>query len=727
VPDAVIGQAIERLFYAYNFTVTESTPLDIEVAVDPEMLGRVFEELVTGRHESGSYYTPKPVVSFMAREAIKGYLQAVCPAEDPEAIARFVDGGTGDRADAGDLHTMHDPSGIRDAEGVLDALRRVTICDPACGSGAYLLGMLRELFDLREALFFRRKLDARSAYARKLEIIQRNLYGVDIDPFAVNIARLRLWLSLIVEYEGQDPPPLPNLDFKIEVGDSVLGADPSEGLGIDMFRRQEIDKYLELKAAYLQAHGGEKLTLREQIAAQKAKIAEWTDASERGFDWMVEFAEVFAKPKGKSGFDVVITNPPYVRQELIRDIKPHLKKVYGSKLYSGTADLYVYFYYRGLQLLRDDGMLTYISSNKWMRAGYGKNLRQHLKDTTTVQHVIDFGDLPVFTATAYPCIVVLRKAKPAETHTFSALEVDDIEVVERIAETVSAEAWQQPQSSLRDSVWVLVQPDALHLVRKLRSGHVSLKDYSGGKYYRGVTTGYNQAFVIDTTTRDRLVNDDAKSAEIIKPWIRGRDIKRWRIDSSDLHLIFTRRGVDIDQYPAIKAYLSRFKQNLMPGTADGRKPGSYEWYEIQDSTAYFHEFEKPKIIWPDIAASPAFTYDTTNLYADATTFIMPSNSLYLLGILNSSAVEFYFRNVSPTIRGDYLRFKSSYMETIPIPEPTSEQRAAIEAVVQQLLDARGEGPEIPALEAELNRLVYEVYGLTEEEIAIIEREVGAQA
>src|SRR5690606_14425106 len=158
---------------------------------------------------------------------------------------------------------QHEPGQLSDPEGVLDALKEVRICDPACGSGAYLLGMLHELIGLRAALFATKGLDQITIYQRKLEIIQNNLYGVDIDPFAVNIARLRLWLSLIVEFEGNDPPPLPNLDFKIEVGDSVLGADPSEGLGIDMFRRQEIDKYLELKAAYLQAHGGEKLTLRE--------------------------------------------------------------------------------------------------------------------------------------------------------------------------------------------------------------------------------------------------------------------------------------------------------------------------------------------------------------------------------------------------------------------------------------------------------------------------------
>lgn len=200
VPDECVNAIRRQLFNRLNFTVTESTPLDVEVAVDPEMLGKVFEELVTGRHETGSYYTPKPVVAFMCREALKGYLKTGVAKETPAAVERFVD--------------EHDPAGLRDAEAVLGAIKRVTVCDPACGSGAYLLGMLHELLALRACLFVTKNVDAVSTYQRKLEIIQNNVYGVDIDPFAVNIARLRLWLSLAVDFEGNEPPPLPNLDFK---------------------------------------------------------------------------------------------------------------------------------------------------------------------------------------------------------------------------------------------------------------------------------------------------------------------------------------------------------------------------------------------------------------------------------------------------------------------------------------------------------------------------------
>ncbi|MFP4343796.1 MAG: Eco57I restriction-modification methylase domain-containing protein, partial [Anaerolineales bacterium] len=385
VPDAIFREALDALLYHYNFTVTESTPLDVEVAVDPEMLGRIFEELVTGRHESGSYYTPKPEVAFMCREALKGYLKDTCPRESEGALAAFVD-----ERDAGGLH---------DAEGVLRALQRVRVCDPACGSGAYLVGMLHELVELRQALFATRSLDARSAYDRKLQIIQHNLYGVDIDPFAVNIARLRLWLSLIVDFEGEVPPPLPNLAYKIEVGDSLTAPAPAQ-LQPDLFHHQLVQDYFALKGRFMTAHGPQKQELKERIAEVQAEIAEWagTAGDPEAFDWTVEFAEIFTAPgesvatltggmtgvvnagggqlqlaarEGREpGFDIIVANPPYVRMELIKELKERFKTLY-SEVYWGTADLYVYFYARALHLLREGGIASIISSNKWLRAGYG--------------------------------------------------------------------------------------------------------------------------------------------------------------------------------------------------------------------------------------------------------------------------------------------------------------------------------------------------------------------
>ncbi len=406
VPDSVFAPVMDGLLYHFNFTVTEATPLEVEVAVDPEMLGKVFEELVTGRHESGSYYTPKPIVAFMGREALKGYLATAVPGESADALARFVD--------------EHEPSQIRNGMTVLEALRAVRICDPACGSGAYLLGMLHELLDLRQCLFATRKLGTDDLYKEKLEIIQRNLYGVDLKPFAVNIARLRLWLSLAVEYDGDNPPPLPNLDYRIEAGDSLtaplgdsLTAPLKDATTQSIFLQQEVGEFFDLKTKAMRPDSGVNMAatrtrineLRTQI---RASIHGGTQFD--GFDWTTEFNEVFVK----GGFDIALANPPYIRAE---GVLQAFGRVYKNDLIaafpaiaSGSADLYSYFYARALQMLKPGGMLVFISSNKWFRANYGKKLRQHIAAICDVWSITDFGALPVFeSATAYPMIFIAQK------------------------------------------------------------------------------------------------------------------------------------------------------------------------------------------------------------------------------------------------------------------------------------------------------------------------------
>ena len=301
VPDDAIQPILTQLFDAFNFTVMESTPFDVEVAVDPEMLGKVFEELVTGRHESGSYYTPRPVVSFMCREALKGYLNTHVGAADEETIAKFVD--------------ERSTSGIRinAAQQIATALETVKVVDPACGSGAYLLGMMQELVDLQTTLFNVPGMNSESLYDLKLQIIRDNLYGIDIDQFAVNTTMLRLWLSLAIDYEGPWPEPLPNLEFKVVCGDSLLGPDPSpENLGdLSSHWIRELN-LVRLKSDYMNAHlPEEKMDLKGRIDSALERVrSAFQDAalSDNVVDWRVDFAEVFV---GSGGFDIVVANPPY--------------------------------------------------------------------------------------------------------------------------------------------------------------------------------------------------------------------------------------------------------------------------------------------------------------------------------------------------------------------------------------------------------------------------------
>ena len=445
------------LFAQYNFTITESAPDDADVAVDPEMLGKVFERLVTGRHESGSYYTPRGIVTFMCRESLKQYLMGAVGSETPNGAvgangASDLNGGGEERAAIEAFVERRDASGLRRPEAVLGALRHITVCDPACGSGAYLLGMMQELLALRQSLFASKVQDFSTVYERKREIIQHNIYGADKDPFAVSIAMLRLWLSLTIENRcdphdmtlapAKRDVSLPNLKFKVVVGDSLTAPDPSNlNLMGDAYSR-DADTLRNCHNNYFTAHDGgtgavgSKAKIEAQVRKAEASLSDLfgdmarptNDDGSLRVVWHVAFAEVFAPrreagdlggglnlgltlapPPTPGGFDIVLANPPYVRQELIKDIKPLLKQAYAA-IYNGTADLYTYFYARAVQLLKPGGVLAFISPNKWFRAGYGAHLRKYIADKCDVHSITDFGDLPVFeNATTYPMIFVADK------------------------------------------------------------------------------------------------------------------------------------------------------------------------------------------------------------------------------------------------------------------------------------------------------------------------------
>lgn len=392
VPDEALRPVLQELFDRFNFTVMESTPFDIEVAVDPEMLGKVFEELVTGRHESGAYYTPRPVVAFMCREALKGHLESHDVGLSPEAIQGFVD--------------ERDTTGVSLAAApkISRALDEITVVDPACGSGAYLLGMLQELVDLQIALF-NVGVDTRSLYHLKLHIVERNLYGVDNDDFAVNMAMLRLWLSLAIEYEGDKPEPLPNLDLKIVCGDSLQGPEP-------IYQLQVVHSKLgDLKTQYM--HATEQVAkedLRICIEAERARVEKvlgGAGAPAGSINWRLDFAEVF---ETHGGFDVAIANPPYVRHEEIGHIKQLLRDLYSSAT-TARSDLYCYFYVRAFQVLRADGIHVFVCSNTWLDATYGAKLQHYLLANSHLMNVYESAIERQFsTADVNTIITVLSKS-----------------------------------------------------------------------------------------------------------------------------------------------------------------------------------------------------------------------------------------------------------------------------------------------------------------------------
>jgi hypothetical protein len=606
--------AILELFERYNFTVTESTPFDIEVAVDPEMLGKVFEKLVTGRHETGSYYTPGPVVAFMCREALKHYLAPVV--RDEAAIAAFVD--------------ENDPTKLTDPEAVLNALRSVKVCDPACGSGAYLLGMMKELLRLREALFAVHGLDDVTVYRRKLEIIQNNLYGVDIDLFAVNIAKLRLWLSLAVDFQGPKPPPLPNLDFKIERGDSLTAPDPQEIP--DLFRQllvDSADRLADLKGQFLSTYGAAKKKLAERIYAGEAELRASLHERETAgsVDWRVAFAEVFKN----GGFDIALENPPYVRQELFKDLKPALRRNF-PHVYGATADLYVYFYARTHQILRPGGTACVISSNKWLKTGYGEPLRRFFANSAWVDSVVDFGHAKqIFQdADVFPSILLFRKPaakSPPRTARVCAIPREQLRL-DDLTRQIETDGFEVPRDRLRADPWTLEPPGASALLEKIRRAGVPLREFAGAIPLLGIKTGFNEAFLLDTATKERLVAADPKSASLFRPYLRGQDINRWTAEWSGLWMLALKssgnhpwpwanagrkaEAIFAATYPAIHTHLSEYREALKKRQDQGE-----HWWELR-ACAYWDKFDQPKVMYQDITWEPGFCLDTKGTLANNT-------------------------------------------------------------------------------------------------------------
>ena len=629
----------------YKFTVEENTPIEQEVALDPELLGKVFENLLaaynpetgeSARKRTGSYYTPRPIVDYMVEEALVATLaQHVNPSDGD---AKFCE----ER-----LHYLLDYAKASDdanqwfddveADRIVRAISELKILDPAVGSGAFPMGVLHKLtlalrrldpdnrrweqlqreraiqraelaFDTkddtarREELVeidetFKRYRD--SDFGRKLYLIQNSIFGVDIQSIACQIAKLRFFISLAIEQvphndaENFGIKPLPNLETRFVAANTLIGL---KGLQLQMSEELTRDLERELHdnserhfhaPTRTQKRACEKKdkALRVELAAvlrqigmpveDAEKIAHWNpyDQTSRA-DWF-DPGRMFSV---KNGFDVVIGNPPYVRQEKIKELKPSLKDQYDC--YTGVADLYVYFYERGFQLLRDNGILTYISSNKYFRAAYGKKLRDFLARQSTVSQLIDFGDAPVFTSIAYPSIITARKAH-AEGNLLRTMNWEPGTPIDEFGAVFRSQGFTMPQNALTADGWRLASPTVLNLLAKLRNAGKPLGEYVGRRFYRGVLTGLNEAFVVDRETRNQLIAEHPSSAQVLKPFLRGRDVKRWQVNYQDLWLIFIRRGNDIDNYPAIKKHLSQYRKRLEPEPKDwplnepwpGRKAG----------------------------------------------------------------------------------------------------------------------------------------------------------
>ena len=678
IPDEAFKPIIDHtgLFYRYNFTVEESTPLDIEVAVDPEMLGKVFEELVTGRHESGSYYTPRSVVAFMCREALKGHLADRTKAPE-KAISRLVD----DHVVAG-LNEAH-------AKTIIDALGNLKAADPACGSGAYLLGLLQELVAIRRALQSEKlTADPGFLYDLKLHIISHNLYGVDIDPFATEIAKLRLWLSLAVE--ANKPVPLPNLDFKIETGDSLLGPDPHTS---DLFRERLLpraDMLLELKDRYLKAHGNEKLTSRACIEKEEKALAdELSTMRGRGvIDWRIHFAEVFVKA---GGFDIVLANPPYVSAQEFTKTRSKEDRAALTEAYDtakGAWDLYVIFFERGLQLLRPGGHLCFITPNKYLAAPYATALREYMLSTSELRSVTDISRLSVFvSASVYPVLTHLRKSKATsgEVQIFrpnsSAFEQHEVLTFRRSCVSRSI------LDLLPDHIWSFILSDRVELLQRLLTK----------------TERMDNAGKVNATTTAAEADSYGSSLLEVKP-------------SKGFKVINT--GT-IDPYKSLwgEVQLTHQKRKFLT-----------PWLPRNVvSTPRGNLYEEPKIIFAKMAKSCEAVWDVTGEYAalNANCFYKPRVGLrlgYVVGYVHSAFFAFFYEQFFGALRmqAGYYQFQAPQLRVMPILVPSDDEQARIESLA--IKAARG--VDVAAIQAEIDQRLGRLFGVSPVELAASSNAVG---
>ena len=625
---------------------------DFKDEVTEAVLGRIFElsiEDIEKLKQGGLIDEPEPTDQKKpSRRKLQGVFYTNASIVDYLVHAALQPAYDAEKSQLAAKHSVHpDEPSAAVVKAMIGWLDTRTVCDPACGSGAFLsrayhwfedrrIQLVNQLHDIdpSDPLCAGHPDDWRARSAQI--ILSNNLYGVDLSGESVEIARLSLWIRT-----ARRDQKLTNLAENVVQGNSVVSD-------------KNVDK-------------------------------------DHFFDWQKRFPRVFEN----GGFDAVIGNPPYVRQEHLGAIKEHLQANFQS--YHGRADLYVYFYERGLGILKPGGRLAYVVTNKWMKAGYGEPLRRLFADKSWVESVVDFGHAKQFfkDIDVFPCFLVVRKPNDEPSPEATSVCVIPRESFRLDELQVLVPKRMIPVQRTRFSVdpWQLESQEVMQLLDKIRRVGVPLVDYGGVKPLYGLKTGFNKAFLIDTETKNRLVIDDRKSAEILKPYLRGQDIKRWSPEWAGLWMIVTPRGIDIDSYPAIKRHLSEFREQLQPtpddqigGDGNSRKSGTYQWYETQASVEYLHLFESPKLVYQDITWKSNFCLDTRGLFSNNTVYFLPTSNRWMLAVLNSPIGWWFAWREAQHGKDEALRYFNTFVERFAIPKPSNDQQETCEQAVNQLIE-----------------------------------------
>ncbi len=798
--------------------------------INASVLGKVFEKI--NGYKDGSIYTPGSITQYMAKETIR---QSI--------LQKFNDKFNWNCTNFDDIYNhIKINRNTADIKDYNDTINKITICDPAVGSGHFLVSALNELiacksdlgiladqngklldikatvdndelniYDKNDNLFVYNPESSSSTdiqkaiFQEKQTLIENCLFGVDINPKSVLITQLRLWIELLKNayYKDSDRKELetlPNIDINIKCGNSLISkfrltdkySDFNKVTEIKI--KDEIKKYKEQVFSYkvtndkkikqklikeidhikeifsdlaipsnedqkklkmkeaesdllpLDSPQEEKDEYNKKAAILDKEIKELRkkikDDYKDALEWRFEFPEVLNEDGDFVGFDIIIANPPYIRQEKIKQQKALLEKQ-GYKVFNSTSDIYTYFYERGFDILKPNGILCFISSNKWMRAKYGEKLRHFIKENTTVSILIDFAGHSVFDATVDTNIILFQKHSPVNNHLIKFVNMPK-EFETDLANFVESNHQTIEQSKLSDNAWTLADDKVLKLKEKIESIGKPLKDWEVNIYY-GIKTGFNEAFIITTEKRNEILancqteEERNRTEEIIKPILRGRDISKYYYKWAGLWLIKieshwtnrNRNNKNAEQFiketlPSLYNYLISFEnvRGKGKGLLNRDDQGEY-WWELRDCD-YYPEFEKEKIVWAEMTDNPSFALDKKGFYTNQTVYVMTGNNLtYIVGLLNSKISYFYLTKIAYSLSTNANRWIKQYVERIPLPPITAENLQIVhelEKLVDEILIAKKENPDADtrALESQIDQLVYQLYNLTDEEIKIVE-------
>ena len=675
---------------------------DFDSELNENILGHIFEQSISDieefksqineqdfnvkkgkRKKDGVFYTPKYITKYIVENTINYWLEDKRKELGEDKLPILTDEDYNhkykNKASSVKLFSENYKKRIDFWKRYKEAIKNIKILDPACGSGAFLITafefLLKQTNEIdKKLLDLTGEQDLFSDTTRY--ILENNIFGVDLNRESVEITKLSLWLK-----SANKNKTLTTLENNIKCGNSLI-------------KDKEFVKDL-------------------------------------AFDWEKEFSEVFKN----GGFDIVIGNPPYVRQESIKEIKPYLEQNY--RVYTGVADLYCYFYELGYNLLKDSGYLGFITSNKWFRAKYGEKLREFLLNDTEFYNIVDYNGTKIFEGATVDSNILIFKKNKVKNSIFS-LQIADTIPVEYKQEKLSKESFifiNQNEDSIKGKIERIGKP--------LKEWDININ--------RGITTGLNEAFIIDRETRDKLIEEDYKNSEIIKPLLRGKDIEKYNINYADLYLINSHNGkagkeaIDIENYPQIKKYLETFEPKLSKRADKGKTPFNLR------NCAYLEEFEKEKIVWQRV------TKENTFALAEKDTFILDSMAFlsniekekkYLLGILNSKLIYFYLNQYTHKYGNNGFLLSNQYVEKLPIKPYNNEielenkvdlilennkklssykellERANKNKKYDEIIDleklVEKTQNEIKKLDYEINQMIYEIYELTVDEIKIIE-------